>query len=192
MALINNEERYIEAVKELYPEGSFFEEQFADKESDLSNLARAQAKNLYDFRIELNKLWKEARLETCSEDTIADYERVYSGKTNPHLSLEERKANLKLVSNQSLQIDWQLINNYINEEYKANILSVDEKIMPAFFGDSRCGQKRIYDYRAFSLLIISLTIEEINLIDKIENYINQFLLANKIIFFKIINNINKE
>ena len=192
MALINNEERYIEAVKELYPEGSFFEEQFADKESDLSNLARAQAKNLYDFRIELNKLWKEARLETCSEDTIADYERVYSGKTNPHLSLEERKANLKLVSNQSLQIDWQLIDNYINEEYKANILSVDEKIMPAFFGDSICGQKRIYDYRAFSLLIISLTIEEINLIDKIENYINQFLLANKIIFFKIINNINKE
>lgn len=91
-----------------------------------------------------------------------------------------------------MQIDWQLINNYINEEYKANILSVDEKIMPAFFGDSRCGQKRIYDYRAFSLLIISLTIEEINLIDKIENYINQFLLANKIIFFKIINNINKE
>lgn len=87
MALINNEERYIEAVKELYPEGSFFEEQFADKESDLSNLARAQAKNLYDFRIELNKLWKEARLETCTEDTIADYERVYSGKTNPHLSL---------------------------------------------------------------------------------------------------------
>lgn len=192
MALINNEERYIEAVKELYPEGSFFEEQFADKESDLSNLARAQAKNLYDFRIELNKLWKEARLETCTEDTIADYERVYSGKTNPHLSLEERKANLKLVSNQSLQIDWQLINNYINKEYKANILSVDEKIMPAFFGYSRCGQKRIYDYRAFSLLIISLTIEEINLIDKIENYINQFLLANKIIFFKIINNINKE
>ena len=192
MALINNEERYIEAFKELYPEGSFFEEQFADKESDLSNLARAQAKNLYDFRIELNKLWKEARLETCTEDTIADYERVYSGKTNPHLSLEERKANLKLVSNQSLQIDWQLINNYINEEYKANILSVDEKIMPAFFSDSRCGQKRIYDYRAFSLLIISLTIEEINLIDKIENYINQFLLANKIIFFKIINNINKE
>lgn len=192
MALINSEERYIEAVKELYPEGSFFEEQFADKESDLSNLARAQAKNLYDFRIELNKLWKEARLETCTEDTIADYERVYSGKTNPHLSLEERKANLKLVSNQSLQIDWQLINNYINEEYKANILSVDEKIMPAFFGYSRCGQKRIYDYRAFSLLIISLTIEEINLIDKIENYINQFLLANKIIFFKIINNINKE
>lgn len=192
MALINNEERYIEAFKELYPEGSFFEEQFADKESDLSNLARAQAKNLYDFRIELNKLWKEARLETCTEDTIADYERVYSGKTNPHLSLEERKANLKLVSNQSLQIDWQLINNYINEEYKANILSVDEKIMPAFFSDSRCGQKRIYDYRAFSLLIISLTIEEIYLIDKIENYINQFLLANKIIFFKIINNINKE
>lgn len=192
MALINSEERYIEAVKELYPEGSFFEEQFADKESDLSNLARAQAKNLYDFRIELNKLWKEARLETCTEDTIADYERVYSGKTNPHLSLEERKANLKLVSNQSLQIDWQLIDNYINEEYKANILSVDEKIMPAFFGYSRCGQKRIYDYRAFSLLIISLTIEEINLIDKIENYINQFLLANKIIFFKIINNINKE
>lgn len=191
MALINSEERYIEAVKELYPEGSFFEEQFADKESDLSNLARAQAKNLYDFRIELNKLWKEVRLETCTEDTIADYERVYSGKTNPHLSLEERKANLKLVSNQSLQIDWQLINNYINKEYKANILSVDEKIMPAFFGYSRCGQKRIYDYRAFSLLIISLTIEEINLIDKIENYINQFLLANKIIFFKIINNINK-
>lgn len=128
MALINSEERYIEAVKELYPEGSFFEEQFADKESDLSNLARAQAKNLYDFRIELNKLWKEARLETCTEDTIADYERVYSGKINPHLSLEERKANLKLVSNQSLQIDWQLINNYINKEYKANILSVDEKI----------------------------------------------------------------
>lgn len=84
-----------------------------------------------------------------------------------------------------MQIDWQLINNYINKEYKANILSVDEKIMPAFFGYSRCGQKRIYDYRAFSLLIISLTIEEINLIDKIENYINQFLLANKIIFLKL-------
>ena len=30
MALITTKERYIEAVKELYPEGSFWDEQFAE------------------------------------------------------------------------------------------------------------------------------------------------------------------
>lgn len=187
MALITNKERYIEAVKELYPEGSFFEEQFNDKESDLSALAKAQAENIYNIKIEFNKLWLEARLETCSEYTIADYERIRTGEIQPNLSLEERKEAIELNSNKVLKIDWERVNEYINEKYKANILSVDEKIMPAFFGETRFGQERIFDYRAFSLIIISLTVENTESENEIEGYISKFLLANKIIYLKIVN-----
>lgn len=187
MALITTQERYVEAVKELYPEGSFWEEQFADKNSDLSKLAEAQGKNIYDFKIEMNKLWLEARLDTCTEETIADYERLYGIQSDNNLTLEQRKANLKLSKKQDLQIDWNSIKVFINQEYKANILSVDDKIMPALLPETRCGQTRIYGYSAFSLIIITLTIDDEKLITKIEDYICKFLPANKILFFKIIN-----
>lgn len=191
MDLITEKERYNEAVKELYPEGSFWDEQFADKESDLSLLAEAQAETLYNIKIELNKLWLEARLDTCTESTIADYERIYTGKVQPNLSLSERKAALKSVSSTSLRNDWDYIKNHIKEKYNIEILSVDEKIKPAFFPETRCGQDRIYDYRNFSLIIVSIPESpEANqeTMNEIEKDINDLVMANQFVYLKIIKN----
>lgn len=187
MALISSKERYIEAVKELYPEGSFWDEQFADKESDLSKLAEAQAETLYNIKIELNKLWNEARLDTCTEDTIADYERIYTKTIQPNLSLAERKAAIKSASNPLLIIDWDFVKKYIESEFKVEVLSIEPKIKPAFFPETRCGQNRIYDCRAFSLIIVSLSMKEkdADIEEKIIKYIDALIMANQFVYLNI-------
>lgn len=194
MALITTKERYIEAVKELYPEGSFWDEQFADKESDLSLLAEAQAETLYNMKIELNKLWLEARLDTCTEDTIADYERAYTKKIQPDLSLAERKNAIKTATNPSLKVDWDKEKEYIESAFGVSVLSIEPKIKPAFFPETKCGQNRIYDYRAFAMIIVSLAIpeksdtfsgEKLELEKEIIKYIDGLTMANQFIYLKI-------
>lgn len=185
MALINSKERYIEAVRELYPEGYFFKEQFEDKESDFFKLSEAQGESIYNFKTELNKLWLESRLETASEDTIADYERVFTGKINASLSLEERKVLINLKNKINL-INKQIgdLNSFLYKKYKANILSIEEKIEPALFSRARFGQNRLYDYRAFSIMFVYLTIDSEDYRQELENYLQTLIIANKIIIFE--------
>ena len=177
MGIIASEEKYFEAVKSLYPQGIFFEKQFEDKNSDLSKIARCQAKNIYEFKKELNNLWLDSRLETCTEDTIEDYERTLSGIFRSELTLEERKSILLIQSKNKLDID--SLNLITQKYYTANILSINEKLEPSVFGYARFGQTRIFNYRSFIVVMISLTIENPSKKNELEAFLETMFMANK-------------
>lgn len=184
MGLIATKEIYFEAVKELYPEGSFFKEQFENKDSDFYKLAKAQAQSIYNFKKELNKLWLEARLETCTEETIEHYEKLLTGIIRNDLNLEERKSILLIQSKNSIDID--TLNLIANRYYTADILSIKEKFDVSTFGFSRFGKTRIFNYRAFCLVMISLTIEDASKKEEFESFLETIFMANKVIIYNYI------
>lgn len=184
MGLIATKEQYFNAVKSLYPQGLFFERQFENNNSDIYKLVKVQSEIIYNFKKELNKLWLESRLETCTEDTIEDYERILSGILRPDITLEERKAIL-LIQNKS-KIDIESLNKIINKNYTANILSIDEKIKPSLFGFTKFGQDRIFNYRAFCAVMISLTIDDPSKKQELENFLETMFISNKIIIYNYI------
>ncbi|MEI0606874.1 DUF2313 domain-containing protein [Brachyspira pulli] len=184
MGLIASKEQYFEAVKSLYPEGLFFERQFENKDSDIYKLVKVQSEMIYNFKKDLNKLWLESRLETCTEDTIEDYERILSGILRPDLTLEERKTILLIQNKNKLNID--SLNTIINKYYSANIIKIDEKIKPSVFGFSRFGNDRIFNYRAFCIIMIYLTIEDPSKKQELEKFLDTIFMANKIIIYNYI------
>lgn len=181
MGLIATEDKYFEAVKSLYPEGLFFEKQFEDENSDLSKLARSQAKNIYEFKKELKRLWLEARLETCTEDTIEHYEKLLTGIIRNDLNLEERKSILLVQSKNNIDID--TLNLIANKYYTADILSIKEKFDVSAFAHSKFGQTRIFNYRAFCIVMISLIIEDPSKQQELESFFNTMFMANKVIIY---------
>lgn len=201
--LIQSREKYFEAVKSLYPQGLFFEKQFEDDNSDLSKIAKCQAKNIYELQKEIYKLWLEARLETCTEDTIEDYERIIIGYTTEGLSLFDRKVNIICQQNQLIKddlstnqiklillsmkeksyMDKDTINEIIKDDYQANIIDIEYKFDCSAFGHAQCGHTQLYNYHAFSVVLISLTIEKEERKKELESFLKTFFTANKIIFF---------
>ena len=181
---IKDKKTYFEAVKSLYPEGLFFESQFENENSDISKLAKLQADMIKKIKLELKKLWLEARLETCTEDTIEDYERIHSKEIRNDLSLEKRK--LLILQNDLLvsQNPKDTINNLIKNDYQAEILNINANHKISVFGHASFGHTRLYNYRAFCSVIIKLKkIEDSNKKIELEEFLINLFDANKIIFF---------
>ncbi|WP_288550117.1 hypothetical protein [uncultured Brachyspira sp.] len=188
---IKDKNKYFEAVKSLYPEGLFFETQFENENSDMSKLAKCQSDMIYNIKLELKKLWLEARLETCTEDTIADYERIHSKEIRTDLSLEKRKMLILQNDILTSQNPKELINNLIENDYKMKILNINANHKISVFGNASFGHTRLWNYRAFCTIVIKLTqIEDVDKksdnIKELEDFITSLFDANKIIFFEYV------
>lgn len=202
MAIITDEVRYIEAVKEMYPRGKFFEREFISKDSDLSKVANIKGQEIYAFKLKMKELLDESNLLTCSEKTIGDYERIYGLENRADLTLEQRKAIMKNFRGDTLNI---ASLNTIAELYNAKIKKVVYPHRPARFGESKFGQTRIFDVRVFSVVYIYCSIKDrsdnknvmpfgkshappvriyTNNIQLFETAITNMMLANAIIYFK--------
>jgi uncharacterized protein YmfQ (DUF2313 family) len=86
--------RYENAVRRLFPQGEYWDAQFADAQSDVSLFARAKAAELARFIERKNALLGESNAETTTE-LIADWERVYLDEIYPGLDINQRRLQLK-------------------------------------------------------------------------------------------------
>jgi len=130
------EKDYSGAVRALFPEGDYWDSQFADPESDLSLFCRAKTQEIIRFRKRMRDLYQESDYRTAVQ-TMDDWERVLLDYTNNQLPLEERR---NIISAQK--------NSVINRIIIANIAQIHGLVLvdivfpfkPSFFGFSQFGR----------------------------------------------------
>jgi hypothetical protein len=86
--------RYENAVRRLFPQGEYWDAQFAGPQSGVPLFARAKAAELARFIERKNALLGESNAETTAE-LIADWERVYLDEIYPGFDINQRRLQLK-------------------------------------------------------------------------------------------------
>jgi uncharacterized protein YmfQ (DUF2313 family) len=152
-------ERYESAIKKLFPQGTYWDEQFADPASDVSLFAKAKLDALIRFRTRMGNLLDEGKTETA-EELIADWERVLLDTLNAGKPVTERRLLLKSRENDSL--------NHAELQKIADIFGLYIKDIifphrPRFFGFAKLAQERIGSFTAFSVLKITATEDALEL-----------------------------
>jgi hypothetical protein len=174
-------EDYAAALRKLFPQGDYWDTQFADPASDVSLFCHAKAAELIRFRARMNALQAESVIETTQE-CIADWERVLLGQVTTGLDVEQRR--LWLLSNRDIQptrVELQKIAG----RYGLSITEITFPYTPAFFGFARFNQ-RICGPIGFSVLrfvIGQSEPPEAQRIRDFEDDITALMLANQIIYF---------
>jgi len=143
---------YEAAVRKLFPQGEYWDRQFADPESDVSLFCRAKLPELVKFRRRMEALQNESFAET-TEELVADWERVLLDSVFPKLSLAQRRLQLKSM--------WAIRLNRAELQKVADmfglaIADVYFPYRPGFFGFSRFGNSYIGSPVVFSVLFFAV------------------------------------
>jgi uncharacterized protein YmfQ (DUF2313 family) len=182
--VVASEARYESAVKKLFPQGDYWDGQFADPSSDVSLFAKAMVDGLVRFRSRMSDLQNESRIETTVE-LIASWERVLLGEVTHGKTLEKRReilfskedTNFNLVKLQKTA-----------ERYGFAITEISFPYRPGFFGFTRFNQ-RVGNPAVFSVLLITVSRSDSSLPDwetaknEFEQAIKSRLLVNQIVYF---------
>jgi hypothetical protein len=124
---------YRQAIRKLFPEGDYWDAQFADAQSDASLFAAAKIDEFLRFRARMDALINESLVEKTDE-CIADWERVLLGGASPGLSLNERR--IQLFSKRDIKLNRGELQKTA-EVYGLSILDIVFPSRPAFTGHSR-------------------------------------------------------
>jgi len=143
---------YESAIKKLFPQGEYWDRQFADPESDVSLFCRAKAPELFKFRKRMEALQNESFAET-TEELIADWERVLLDSVYPDLSLIQRR--LQLNSMWTIQLNRAALQK-IAGIYGLVIKDVYFPYRSGFFGFSRFSRSFIGSPVVFSVLFLTV------------------------------------
>lgn len=143
-------EKYLASVKKLFPQGEYWDAQFADPESDVSLFCEAKLDELIRFRERMSRLQDESRPESTDE-LIADWERVLLDSVSYGLDLNQRRLLLK--SKQDVKLNRAELDK-IAEMYGLSITSVEFPFRPFFCGFTRLSE-RLGTLAAFSVLLIT-------------------------------------
>ena len=177
--LLHTQADYAAAIKKLFPLGVYWDAQFDDPQSDLSQWVEAQAEELYRFKSRFPRLMQEATPKTA-ETAIDDWERVLLGSVYPHLPLQMRHS--LLLSKRRGFISKPVLQE-IAALYGVNI-TVSYLFTPACFAYASFGCARLGDYKVFSALSVSvLGGEKLATTKEFETALEESFLANQIIFF---------
>jgi hypothetical protein len=171
--------QYENAIKKLFPQGSYWDAQFADPESDVSLFVQTRTEELLRFRGRMADLQRESIVSTA-EETLADWERVLMEHITTGLEPDERRALLLAQDNEKINIFG--IQN-IGKIYGWTITKTAFPFRPAFFGFSRFGHDRIAGPAAFSVINIYASGGEETARTDFENKLTESLLANYIVNF---------
>lgn len=137
---------YQKSLHKLFPEGEYWDKQFADAESDVSLFCRAKLPELVKFRERIEALQKESVIETTTE-LIADWERVLLGYVSVGLDITQRRILLK--SKRDIKLNRAELQK-IADVYGLIIKNIVFPYRPAFFGHTR------YNHRAGSPAVFSV------------------------------------
>jgi len=145
--------QYENAIIKLFPQGEYWDKQFADPESDVSLFAKSKANELIKYRERMSTLFDESNQENTTE-LIADWERVYLNGIFPNLSITQRRIQLKSRNDLSLN---RAELQKIAEMFGLNIQDVIIPYRPRFFGFAKFAQERLGSFLTFSFLRIVVT-----------------------------------
>jgi uncharacterized protein YmfQ (DUF2313 family) len=148
---VASRERYESSIKKLFPQGDYWDGQFADSTSDVSLFVKARLDELIRFRGRMSELQDESRVETADE-LIADWERALLGETIYGKTLTERRLFLKSRENNKLN---RAEMEKIAQMYGLTIADVTFPYRPGFFGFSRFRASFIGSPATFSVLRIT-------------------------------------
>jgi hypothetical protein len=156
MGIVASRAQYESAIKKLFPQGGYWDEQFADPESDVSLFVKAKLEELIRFRGRMSALYDESRIETTDE-LIADWERVLLENVNYGKTLTERRLLLKSKEDNRLN---RAELEKIAGMYGLFIADIAFPCRPGFFGFSRFNTSFIGSPAAFSVLLITALQED--------------------------------
>jgi uncharacterized protein YmfQ (DUF2313 family) len=143
--------QYEDAVRRLFPQGEYWDAQFADGQSDAFLFVKAKAVELRRFRERMGALLDESKMDTTTE-LIADWERVYLNYSSKDLDINQRRLLIKSKSDERLN---RAELNKIAEMYGFTLESIEFPYRPGFFGFSRFGD-RLAAMVSFSVLKFTL------------------------------------
>jgi len=176
---IASEAQYKNAVKKLFPQGDYWDEQFADPESDTSLFVEAKAAELIRFRERMSAVFDESKPETTTE-LIADWERILLGDVFSNLGIEQRRLQFEAINDSNLN---RAVLQKTAAMFGMNILDVTIPYRPRCFGFAQFGQERIGSILTFFVIQIVATAAGIEVKNRFEKAVKNKLLANQIPFF---------
>jgi hypothetical protein len=145
--------RYENAIKKLFPQGDYWDEQFADPMSDVSLFVKAKLEELIRFRGRMNNLQDESRIETTDE-LIASWERILLGEVIYGKTLTERRLLLRSKEDNKLnRIELQKIADM----YSLTIIDITFPYRPSFFGHACFNTFFLGGPAVFSILLITVS-----------------------------------
>jgi hypothetical protein len=141
---------YEASVKKLFPQGDYWDRQFADPESDVSLFCKAKLPELINFRRRMEALQNESFVDK-TEELIADWERVLLDSVYPKLSLTQRRLQLNQM--------WTIRLNRAEFQKVADMfdLTIADVYFPyrqGFFGFSHFAKSYIGSPVVFSVLFL--------------------------------------
>jgi hypothetical protein len=157
---VASREQYKSAIRRLFPQGAYWDAQFADAGSDVSLFCEAKLDELLHFRGRMSVLQDESSIETTNE-LIADWERVILDEVKTG-DLAARRLTLK--QKQDVQLNRAELDKTAGM-YGFSIADIEFPYRPAFLGHAVFGQQRVCGFSAFSVLRFTLTKD--GLIDEI-------------------------
>jgi uncharacterized protein YmfQ (DUF2313 family) len=142
--------QYENAIKKLFPQGDYWDKEFADPEGDVSLFAKAKADELFRFRSRMRDLQNESRIETANE-LIDDWERVLLGKTTYGKTLTERRLFLLGEGDDNIN------RAKLQKMAETHGFSIDITFpyRPAFFGHARFNTSFLVGPVGFSVLLLT-------------------------------------
>lgn len=164
------------ALRQLFPRGEFWDCQFADPESDLSVWCRFQAPELLRFKQLRASLMDEA-YPASAVQTLTDWDRVFN-VDHSNLSVVNHQEALRITPLGF--VNQQVLENCARH-YGATVVSI-QLIAPACFGFSRFGS-RLAGPAYFSVLYVTLRIQDVSLKPSLEEAIKRIVLANQTVHF---------
>jgi len=142
--------QYENAIKKLFPQGEYWDRQFADPESDVSLFVKAKLDDLLRLRHRMSALHDESRIETSGE-MLEKWERVLLDTINHGLDAEQRRALLLAAGADSFNRE---AINKIGRIFGWEVTGARFPFRPAFFGFSRFGHDRAASPASFSVIYI--------------------------------------
>jgi uncharacterized protein YmfQ (DUF2313 family) len=169
--------RYENAVKKLFPQGAYWDEQLSDPASDVSLFVKAKTDELIRFRSNISKIYDECRVETAVE-MLDDWERVLLDELNNGKPIEERRTILLINENVSLN---RAVFQGIASIFGFDIVEIYFPYRPAFFGFSCFGFDSIAAPASWQAITISVAAAgSRDKIAQFEAFLKLKLLANYI------------
>jgi uncharacterized protein YmfQ (DUF2313 family) len=172
---------YEAAVKKLFPQGEYWDRQFADPESDVSLFCKAKVFELTRFRSRMAALLGESNPATARE-TLEDWERVLLGSIPDGLDVSQRRTFLLSKQNETFS---RSRFHDIAGVFGFSITDIRFPYRPAFFGFSRFGVDRVATPAAWQVIVLRvLTHGGDGQTAAFEERLNSELLANYITHFE--------
>jgi len=163
--------QYTSAIKKLFPQGDYWEKQFADPESDASLFVETKTAELRRFRERMSALLDESKYETAIE-TISDWERIFLNSINVHLPLDERR---RILSTKGLTNINRTIIFDIAQKYGLALVDIIFPFKTSFFGFSKFGCSVFSRPAFFSVIYITSTFQDEALINEANRHVTQLL-----------------